>query len=414
MSVGSAGDINGDGYDDIVIGAPFASSGDGSSYVLFGHSAAVTQTDANVALSTLDGSSNGFRLRGEAGNHAGLVVGSAGDVNGDGFDDLLISAPNAAPDGVNSGSVYVVFGKSTPIAASSFLSALDGSSGFRLDGSVANAYAGGHAAGVGDVNGDGFDDLLVSVVANGVNASASAYLVFGHGGAFNASTDLGSLSSAQALRIDGIAIGASGSLFGTVAAAGDVNGDGYDDMLLGAPHALANGLTDAGAAYVVMGRDFTNSGVIEGGSGNNTLQATAVDQHMVGGAGNDSLLGLGGAAVLNGGAGNDTLDGGGGTATLVGGYGDDLLKFHGGELRVDGGNGVDTLSFRRRRHQSRSHHLTDESRRPFRTHRSDRRRRRRQFPDPQHPRRLRAARSTGAMGSQRPALRAAAYRWRRR
>ena len=131
------------------------------------------QTDPNVALSGLTGS-NGFRLRGEAADHAGQVVGSAGDVNGDGFDDLLISAPYAAPHGANSGSVYVVFGSSAPFAASTFLSTLDGSTGFRLDGSVANAYAGGHAAGVGDVNGDGFDDLLFSVDANGVSAGASA------------------------------------------------------------------------------------------------------------------------------------------------------------------------------------------------------------------------------------------------
>jgi serralysin len=110
-SVGAAGDVNGDGFADLIVGARYAESASGSSYVVFGKASGFAPV---LNLSTLDGS-NGFKINGEAAYDYTSVVAPAGDVNGDGFDDVLVGAPNADANGVNSGAVYVVFGHSTGI-----------------------------------------------------------------------------------------------------------------------------------------------------------------------------------------------------------------------------------------------------------------------------------------------------------
>ncbi|ELR99491.1 integrin alpha, partial [Gloeocapsa sp. PCC 73106] len=136
-SVSSAGDVNGDGIDDLIIGAFGADpngSYSGSSYVVFGKS---TPFNPILNLSSLDGT-NGFTLNGVAANdRSGVSVSSAGDINGDGIEDLIIGASNADPNGSASGSSYVVFGKSTPFSSTLNLSTLDGSNGFTLNGVAA-------------------------------------------------------------------------------------------------------------------------------------------------------------------------------------------------------------------------------------------------------------------------------------
>ncbi len=117
LSVASAGDVNGDGFDDLIIGASYANFpsdpdfyGTGAAYVVYGKSAGFAE---NIDLSSLDGTT-GFRLVGtRVGDRAGLSVASAGDVNGDGLDDMIIGAPRARLAGVNTtfGASYVVFGK---------------------------------------------------------------------------------------------------------------------------------------------------------------------------------------------------------------------------------------------------------------------------------------------------------------
>ncbi|KIE06305.1 FG-GAP repeat protein, partial [Candidatus Jidaibacter acanthamoeba] len=115
ISVSRAGDINGDGIDDLIIGAYRANSNAGASYVVFGSK---TPFSSSINLSGLDGS-NGFKLNGAASDSAGNSVSSAGDINGDGIDDLIIGAPNGNS---NTGGGYVVFGSKTPFSSSINLS----------------------------------------------------------------------------------------------------------------------------------------------------------------------------------------------------------------------------------------------------------------------------------------------------
>ncbi len=173
--------MNGDGFADLLIGANGANEGGndlGAGYVVFGKAGGF---GASVALSGLDGA-NGFKLSGVADNDgAGFSVSAAGDVNSDRFADLLIGAISANEGGNNRGAGYVVFGKAGGFGASVALAALDGSNGFKLTGVADSDYAGVSVSAAGDVNGDGFADLLIG--ANGANEGGdnrgAGYVVFG-------------------------------------------------------------------------------------------------------------------------------------------------------------------------------------------------------------------------------------------
>jgi len=250
LSVAGAGDVNGDGTADVIIGAPRADPNgrdrSGSSYVVYGNA---TPTSP-VQLGSLDPASTGFRIDGAvASDFSGSSVAGAGDVNGDGKADVIIGAPNADPNGNNSGSSYVVYGSASPTDID--LGTL-GAAGFRIDGAAASDFSGGSVAGAGDVNGDGKADVIIGASLADPNGSrsGSSYVVYGNATP-TSPVQLGSLDPASTgFRIDGAA--ASDFSGSSVAGAGDVNGDRKDDVIIGAPGADPNG-NFSGSSYVVYG-----------------------------------------------------------------------------------------------------------------------------------------------------------------
>ena len=137
-------------------------------------------TATPIILEDLDGN-DGFRLDGIlAGDRSGFSVADLGDVNGDGIDDFIIGAPGADRDGVvNRGEAYVVFGSADGFEPAFGLGDLDGTNGFTLTGIAQGDFAGGDVAGVGDVNGDGINDLAVGAGYTNFGAGREIYIIFG-------------------------------------------------------------------------------------------------------------------------------------------------------------------------------------------------------------------------------------------
>ena len=353
QTVASAGDVNGDGIDDLIIGARWAQPNgnySGATYVVFGSASAF---DASLELSDLDGT-NGFKINGQAGDYTGVSVSSAGDVNGDGIDDLIIGATYASPNGTASGASYIVFGSGAGFSATLELSDLDGSNGFKINGKAEYDYSGASVASAGDVNGDGYDDLIIGASnadPNG-NRSGASYVVFGTASGFSASLDLSDLDGTNGFQINGEAADDRASF--SVAAAGDVNGDGYDDLIVGAGGADPNG-SNSGASYIIFGKatqatdgddELTGAGgaeTISGLDGDDTLLGMAGNDQLFGGADDDSLGGGAGNDSLDGGANNDSLIGAAGADTIIGATGNDSLDGGAGNDSITGGTGSDTI-----------------------------------------------------------------------
>ena len=261
-SVSGAGDVNGDGIDDIVIGAAGAIGGDSDdeSYVIFGEN---NWSNASIDLSDLDGS-NGFKITGiKQGSSSGLSVSSAGDVNGDNIDDIIIGAAGADANNKSAaGESYVIYGSQNPFSSSIDISELDGTIGFRINGINDYDASGVSVSYAGDVNGDKIDDIIIGaynadkIHDQGTSSekiylgAGATYVVFGDK-KFSSSFDLSSLDGENGFRIDGIdEFDRSGK---AVSNAGDINGDNIDDIIIGAYLADSGGHTNAGQSYVVFG-----------------------------------------------------------------------------------------------------------------------------------------------------------------
>jgi len=268
FSVSGAGDVNGDGLSDIIIGAPYSSNYAGGAYVVFGHA---KDTVANMNVSALY-DSKGFQVVGAApGDFAGYAVSSAGDVNGDGFADVILGAPQANTANGQTGAAYVVFGHalSTPFGTVDpgtglsdgngvvKLAHLAPTQGFELIGAAAGDWTGAKVAAAGDINGDGIGDLIIGTATPGGNQpSATAFVVFGTTSGFG-TVDLSTLDGTNGFRLIGAGTGqpiaaTAGKQHYSVHAAGDVNGDGFGDIIIGAPYAATSN-EQSGAAYVVFG-----------------------------------------------------------------------------------------------------------------------------------------------------------------
>ncbi len=244
--VGKAGDINNDGYDDLVVGVELADGGGnqrGSAYVLFGKG---TPMPATVALSALTGA-DGFRIDGVADlDRLGHRVGPAGDMNDDGIDDLVVNSNRAANF---SGAAYVIFGKTTPFAATFNLSTLNGTNGFRILGPASTELT--NPASLGDVNGDGRDDIGVRGLpdeTNGLERPGVIYVVFGRS-SYTADVTLNALNGVNGFRV----VGSHDQEAISSIAAGDVNDDGFSDVIIGGGRLNSNTLSEPPAVYVVYG-----------------------------------------------------------------------------------------------------------------------------------------------------------------
>ncbi|MDS3859650.1 FG-GAP-like repeat-containing protein [Thermosynechococcaceae cyanobacterium BACA0444] len=328
------GDVNGDGYGDVVVyapGVPNQTGTSGAAYLWFGaangfSSAQVLLTGANL---TKD-----------------IAFSMAGDVNGDGLDDILIGNPNYSSStyGQNAGITYAVFGASNLGDLSSInlseLQPVSVSGGTITDGKIGAIAL--TASGSGYLsNGSGTFNILVSSSTSSSDAIIQATVTGGKitgvqvtnpgagftsintlsfdytqgGGGTGASITVNSLVSLAGFQIVGLENSlASQSLSG----GGDVNGDGFDDLVVGAP--------GDELSFVLFGGDFTASVNQYGSIGDDVLQGTVTGDVLIGQAGDDILLGNGGLDVLLGGTGNDWLQ-----------VRDTNFR------RVNGGSGTDTL-----------------------------------------------------------------------
>jgi hypothetical protein len=238
-AISSAGDVDGDGLDDILIGSPYADDAgteSGKAHLVLGASLGA---DAEIDLADAD-----YIFLGEAQeDSAGYPVSGAGDVDGDGLDDILIGADHNDDGEANAGKVYLVLGASLGADVEIDLAAAD----YAFLGEISGDVTPSSLSAAGDVDGDGLDDILIGAFKSddGGSSSGKAYLVLGSSLGTDAVIGLADADAAFLGEGSGDYVGHS------VSTAGDVNGDGLDDLLIGA-YGNGDGGYMAGKVYLLF------------------------------------------------------------------------------------------------------------------------------------------------------------------
>ncbi|KAJ1415855.1 hypothetical protein B484DRAFT_422302 [Ochromonadaceae sp. CCMP2298] len=278
-SVSDAGDVNGDGFPDIIVGAPNADTNGrgraGAVYLLFGRAGGFMNVDLAGFVSS---DSTGFIVQGNGqeesddyyyngsttpntrwrGDNLGISVSGAGDMNNDGFSDIVVGAPNASLNGiVGAGAVYVILGKKegfSTVDLAGFVSS--DSTGFIVQGAVEYFNLGTSVSGAGDVNNDGFSDIVLGAhhaSFYGKGTTGAVYVLFGRAGGFS-TVDLADFVSSDSTGYMIQGAEAGDNLGISVSGAGDMNNDGFSDVVVGASQASPNLRLRAGAVYVILGK----------------------------------------------------------------------------------------------------------------------------------------------------------------
>ena len=247
-SVSTAGDINKDGYDDIILGAYFHKTGKGAAYVIYG---GPTSSFSNIDLVSqpLNPAKTGFTVKGASfPGWLGYSVSTAGDINKDGYDDIIIGAPSS---GGFPGNVYVIYGgeKSSFSNIDFSVQALNpATTGFMITTAtsswVDDSSFGWSVSTAGDINKDGYDDILIG--ATGYSDQGAAYVIYG-----GEKSSLGNMvltttpldPATTGFKITSISY--SAFIGYSVSSAGDINKDGYDDIIVGD--------MNRGEVYVIYG-----------------------------------------------------------------------------------------------------------------------------------------------------------------
>jgi len=209
-----------------------------------------TAYSSSTNLSSFEEEGLGITFSGlQTGDLVGRSLSEAGDINGDGIDDILIGAKGADYNGTSSGAAYVIFGSSTPLPFNFDLNSLNGENGFSIRGASSFDELATSVSALGDINGDGLDDIALST--SKIGRTGEVYIIYGSRSRFQPIFNVTTLNGQNGFTIEG-----KDQVDGTnmqVSQAGDINGDGFNDILVSAPFASENAFA-SGEAYLIFGQ----------------------------------------------------------------------------------------------------------------------------------------------------------------